>query len=595
MTKNALRRSQSFLKNLCDGVAAHMIIDPRDPWHGGVRCYLDLVVETRGAEACYAMAYLYRQSGEEKYLTWATAMVEFLLRSQAPNGWWIDEGSSTWRGTTVFKAMALEETYFLLKDQQAGLCKRIQSCLDKAINFLSKALTKEALNINYRLTLAPVLWMASEILGRQELTNKAASCTDLLLSHINEDGLIFGEGDGRVASRFIQPVDIGYNVGMSLGAITIYALETNNNRLLERILESAKAHLFFVYPDGSLDNSWGSRSYKWTLLDSKTVHGAAMAYLLLSHLNPSFLSALSRHLDYLETLMRDGECATGPHFYKNPDYVHPCMQMTLFHACGLASGLIHTRLSDAPDFDKGSLPCDDTPWSRKFHSVNVVLHRSKNIMATVAGTGHSRFSDRFFPTIPSGGNISYLWGAGFGPIQVGSQYNYERIEAGNMPESFDKPGNLTPRIDYYATKGNFFSSALERNTVVTVEKELFSVCCGRLRNLAGQDGGIGYKIAYAFRDSGLRKSFTLEGPFEGWILIQEPVVFDPELFSIERTHNGLNVLGPRAKLRLTFSHPIICNGSDRNALLWCPFPSVYCLDLKMRYIGEPAWVDIELA
>ena len=73
--------------------------------------------------------------------------------------------------------------------------------------------------------------------------------------------------------------------GMSVGAAAVYALQTKDGKLLADILASAKAHLRFIYPDGSLDNSWGSRSYKWTLLDGKTVHGAGMTYLLLTHLD----------------------------------------------------------------------------------------------------------------------------------------------------------------------------------------------------------------------------------------------------------------------------------------------------------------------
>ena len=58
----------------------------------------------------------------------------------------------------------------------------------------------------------------------------------------------------------------------------------------------------------------------------------------------------------------------------------------------------------------------------------------------IAGPEHSVLKDTFIPTMPTGGCLSYLWGEGYGPIQVGSQYHYQRIEPVNMPESFDRPG-----------------------------------------------------------------------------------------------------------------------------------------------------------
>jgi hypothetical protein len=547
------------------------------------------MIETRGAEACYAMALLYRETGDSRYLACARAMVEFLLRSQAASGWWTNDGTSIWRGITVFQTMALQETYLLLKEIDPPLCKRIEPSIAKAIGFLVTAFKPGQANINYRLALCPVLWTAAEVLGRSELRQRAASYADSFFSNVNEDELLKGEGDGRAS------VDVGYNVGMSLGALAIYALKAADTRLLDKILQSARAHLVFIYPDGSLDNSWGSRSYKWTMLDGKTVHGPAMTYLLLAHLDSAFLLALNRHLDYLEQRLRNGIIGTGPHCYKNPHYRHACAHPTFSHACGLASGLMYNRLLGAlPPVDQGRLPCDETPWSRQFRSVNVVLHRSKRMMATLSGSAHSWSKDRFHPTIPSGGGVSYLWGAGYGPIQVGSQQNYQRVEPANMPESFDKPGNLTPRVDYHSRNGTLFSSAFERDTRITLQNDFRSLSEGRLKSLEGVECGIAYKILYEFCDSGVKKIYELIGRWESWVFIREPVIFDPDWSVLQRLENGLVVIGPHGKIRITSSHAIHCSGSERNSLLWCPFPSVYGLDLRINYGGDRVWIDITL-
>jgi len=591
---SASKRGCNLLRQLCDGILGQTILDPQDPWYGGVRCNLDLMIETRGAEACYAMAYLYDQSGDDRYRTCAKAMTEFLLKRQASNGWWINEGGSTWRGTTVFMTLALAETHYFFKDSEPELAHRIRYAIEKAANFLMEAFTPTGANINYRLTLAPVLWMAGEILNKEPFKEKARFFGELILSHINKDGLLYGEGHNQTGEASSDSVDIGYNLGMSLGAVAIYALRANHEIVLNAVLDSATAHLPFLYPDGSLDNSWGSRCYKWTLLSSKTDHGLPITLLPLAHLAPMFLTAFHRHCDYMETLIQNGQLGTGPHFHKNPDYPHCCMHMTFSHACGMASGLIHQQFPTQTDEKADSLPCNVFPWSKTFQTVNVIIHRSKSLMATLAGPEHSVLKDTFIPTMPTGGCLSYLWGEGYGPIQVGSQYHYQRIEPVNMPESFDRPGNLTPRIEHLSLKGKVFSSVFERAPTITLLSEMVSKCTGRLKTLEGATCGVDYEITYEFRESAVTKSYQVSESPKGLVFIREPVVFDPDLCTLERAKHSIRILGPKGRLHITSRCPLICQDPTRNTLLWCPFPSVYCLDLKFEYAGDSTWVDFEV-
>jgi len=590
----ASQKGRNLLIQLCNGILRHTILDPQDPWYGGVRCNLDLMIETRGAEACYAMAYLYDQTGDERYRNCAKAMAEFLLKRQSPNGWWINEGGSIWRGTTVFMALALAEAYPFFKVSEPELGNRIQGAIEKAANYLIKAFRASGENINYRLTLAPVLWIASDILNIDSFKEQARNFGELIFSHINKDGLLFGEGYGHRGSLPPNSVDVGYSLGMSLGAVAIYALQAHHEEVLNAVLESAKAHLAFLYPDGSLDNSWGSRCYKWTLLSSKTVHGLPMLLLPLAHLDSVFLTAFQRHCDYMETLIQKEQLETGPHFHKNFDYPHSCIHMTFSHACGLASGLIHQHLSSNAELEPALLPCDSVPWAKSYSTVNVIIHRTKSLMCTLAGSGHSASEEKLFPTIPSGGCVSYLWGKGYGPIQVGSQFNYQRIEPGNMPESFDRPGNLTPRVEYLSSKGKVFSSVFERETAMTLLSDAVSKCRGQLKNLEGVACGVEYEITYEFRDTAIRKIYHISESPKGLIFIREPIVFDPDLCTFERSKRSIRILRPQGGIQVTSLRPLVCQDPTRDTLLWCPFPSVYCLDLKFEYVEGSTWVEFEI-
>ena len=589
----ASHKGDVLLTHLCDEILQHTILDPRDPWCGGVRCNLDLRIETRGAEACYAMAYLYKKNGDERYRACAKAMTEFLLNRQALNGWWLNEGGSTWRGTTVFMALALAEVYPFFQEGEPELGNNIQCALEKATNFLTKAFRVGGGNINYRLTLALVLWMAGDILNRDSLKQQARGFGELIFAHLNEDGFLFGEGHGQGGELSVGSVDVGYGLGMSLGAVAIYALKARHEKILDAVMKSTKAHLEFLYPDGSLDNSWGSRCYKWTLSSSKTVHGLPMVLLSISHLNPMFLTAFHRHCNYLERFFLNGQLQTGPHFHKNPDYLHSCIHMTFSHACGLASGLIHLQQASDAAIETKPLPCDLFPRAQHYQSLNVIVHRAKSLMATVTGSGQLSVGQKMFPTLPSGGCLSYLWSENYGPIQVGSQYNYQRIEPMNMPESFDKPGNLTPRVEFYSSKGMLFSSVFEREANLRLVSEKVSQCRGHLKNFEGNTSGVEYVINYEFRDSGVRKTYQILDPPKGFIFIREPIVFDPDLGMAEQTANSLKILGEYGGLHITSPWQPVWKEPTRQTLLWCPFPSVYGLDVKFEYEGDSFWVDIE--
>jgi len=78
---------------------------------------------------------------------------------------------------------------------------------------------------------------------------------------------------------------------MSLGALALYAILSGDTKVKLGVIKSLKTHLNFMYPDGSIDNSWGSRSYKWTMYGSKTAHGSQMALELLSDEDPAFRKA----------------------------------------------------------------------------------------------------------------------------------------------------------------------------------------------------------------------------------------------------------------------------------------------------------------
>ena len=49
-----------------------------------------------------------------------------------------------------------------------------------------------------------------------------------------------------------------------MGISTLYARLANDTLINNHVEEALKRHIGFVYPNGTIDNSWGIRSNKWT-------------------------------------------------------------------------------------------------------------------------------------------------------------------------------------------------------------------------------------------------------------------------------------------------------------------------------------------
>ena len=128
--------------------------------------------------------------------------------------------------------------------------------ITKAADFVQATFPRN--NVNYTPTGAVALVMASKAVPSPKASwlTKAASLMDTTLQSINTDNFITGEGSG---------VDLGYNIAQSIGYIAMYGLILPSTTHVDRAASLLKTHDYFMYPNGAIDNSWGTRTYKWTL------------------------------------------------------------------------------------------------------------------------------------------------------------------------------------------------------------------------------------------------------------------------------------------------------------------------------------------
>ena len=81
---------------------------------------------------------------------------------------------------------------------------------------------------------------------------------------MDEDGFINGEGGRSHTGK--SGVDLGYDMEMSLWGLGYYARCSGDSVVDAAVRRSLENHLYFIYPDGSMDGSWGIRSNKWTIV-----------------------------------------------------------------------------------------------------------------------------------------------------------------------------------------------------------------------------------------------------------------------------------------------------------------------------------------
>jgi len=104
---------QRLLKTWADGMLAQQIDSPGDlATHGALGCPACDRIHGRCMDAVYPFIHLAKTTGEEKYLTAAIRVMEWAENNVAqPDGsWTVMPDPKTWRGISVFGAIALAET-----------------------------------------------------------------------------------------------------------------------------------------------------------------------------------------------------------------------------------------------------------------------------------------------------------------------------------------------------------------------------------------------------------------------------------------------------------------------------------------------------
>ena len=543
-----------ILKTWCDTLIKLQMKEPQSPAiYGGIFCPACGRIHGRINDCMYPLIYLYKKTGDKKYYEAAKDVYCWTKHNtHRPGGFFLNDPNCLWFATTVFFNIQLGELLYHCKDVICPIeWEEWNASYCETLDFIYKNFNENlSCNINYRIAAAAAMAVAWAVKGEEKYKQRARELALYAINHIGEDGLIFGETQGLdsygIAPRGCRGVDLGYNVEESLPNLAVYLKYIGEDRTVEQaLLRSMDAHLSFMLPDGAWDNSWGSRSAKWTYYGSRTSDGCQGAYAYLSDRNALYAEAAHRNFLLYKKSTHNGLLTGGPHY---ADARLPtCIHHTFCHAKSLIP-LIESKMKRDKDL---LLPRETSKGMKTFSSVNVTLAAKGHFKASFSCYDFNALNAS---TTPTGGALTMLWNDKAGVILAASINEYDLVENLNMqvPPYFNDICQ-TPRLELKRGK-EVFRNTLDTTANITASEDKTTLVYnaqGVLKNFL-LHGTERFQITYKLGDSIFEICAATTAEDAVYIL---PL--------IARNTEALTVCGPAAQLKrenavitITCSQPI---------------------------------------
>lgn len=555
---------------------------PADANYGGIWCAYDRLYHTRAAEAMYPLAIAWQINHDTQYLQAAINAGNWLIRQQQPNGSW-KETPEEWTGTSTDQLLMMFLTYPHVEFKLSPTEKQSwNTTMRKAADYLKQVMSPEFASINYVATTSATLAKAGQFFNNKAYTIKAHELAHRTINKMDDDGFINGEGGRSYKNK--SGVDLGYDMEMSLWGLGYYAKITQDNEVTNAVKHALKNHVYFIYPDGSMDGTWGIRSNKWTTYGSATSDGCMALFSMFADDDPVYANAGVQNLRYIQTCIKDGVLGFGPqHFeiFKQEMCIYP----TFTKAKNIAFAWELEHRDSRP---QALLPTQKTGWIKYFKTLDVVEVRTKNFMATITGYNYKDYAGRSkskYMHRPAGGVISNLWVKGYGYVQASSQTVYSRPEPMSFPEA---PGviSLTPRIEY-TDSTDYFTNLYSFDCRLAIDKapaNQFKVSAnGELSDKEWLAGGVAYHINYTFGDNSIQKSIRLTyHDAQPLIKIVEPFI-DYKLAEFRLVDNhtvNITAKNKRFQFKILSGNVKLILGENADKYWW-PYPALEGYPLTM--------------
>ncbi len=511
---------ENLLETWCRSLLRLQIRGTGDPrLDGAILCPACGRIHGRCGEAAYPFLKMASLRGGEPWLAAARMAFQWSERNLLqPDGSLFNDLDVDWKGTTVFYAIQLADCLIFHGDLlEEGERRHWKERLEEIAGFLYGFEELKENNVNYPIANALALFLCGKVLEKPEYAKKAGELAALAGERFTENGLLFGEGipHEQRSRRGCLPVDLGYNMEETLPSLALYG-RLSGDRQAEALAENGlAAHLEFMTDDGGINNSFGTRCYKWTYWGSRTSDGCLLGLLLYGAKRPEFVRAARTNGKLLAACTHEGLLFGGPDYEAAGQ--PPCVHHTFTHAKVLAEIL---------DRDLQVLLEKEEPEAVK------EPEDAKELAGEVSG------GIRFYPEIASwsirrpgwygfvtaydweslrgghvsGGTLSFLWSAGAGAVLCSGMGAYFREEPANMQVFRSAAGahpgvreeSLSLRIE--ARRGGVCYSSVYEDQAECVCREDRIFVKGHLKDADHREpeGGIPYGLEYIFEDNRIR-------------------------------------------------------------------------------------------
>lgn len=491
----------ALLRDWCDALCAQQSASS-----GGVICPACRAIHGRCHEAAYPLLYTAGRTGDPKYLHAAQAVFAWGDNMQGADGSMRNDLQSDWKGVTVFAAIALHDALYFHGDLLDGTqCGQWRARLAQMGEWLYRNITVgAAAYINYYAANACAMALLGKFFDNPDYLGAAQRLADYCFAHESENGLLYGEGrphDARTAKGCLA-IDIGYNAEESLPSLVRYAETIGDAPALERCRRLWRAQLLWMLPDGAWDDSFGTRSFKWTYWGSRTADGCQDALLRLGRDDPVFAAAAWRNFTLLQRCTHGGLLAGGPDYAAAGEPI--CVHHTFCHAKALAgaldAGVYEIELPSAPEPAKAA--------ARYWPELDVCRLSCGGWIADVAGYD-ARYKRGGHV---SGGALSLLWHERCGAVVAAGMSEYTLLEPNNqqMPQNTAAHRSPCARIEAQIDGKRFaqihdYGAVLQCETQADAAAVRVQASLCDLENVPLPDGGCA--LTYTLRADGL----TVEG------------------------------------------------------------------------------------
>lgn len=489
-----------LLQTWCEALRTLQVRGTGNPrLDGGILCPACGRIHGRCFEAMEPFLYMASVSKEEIWIHAAEQL--FFWAEQVvsqPDGSYLNDIDSDWKGTTVFNVIQLAECLLF---HESGLPEDTRCLwkarLKKAAEFLYTFDEINGNNINYPVSNALALYECGLVLREPRFLDKARELAAMAGDSLTEHGLLFGEGVPRdqKSPRGCYPVDIGYNVEETLPSLALYGSLSGDTVALQIAEKGLAAQLMFMVGDGAWDNSFGTRNFKWTYWGSRTCDGCALGYLLLADRHSEFVLAAKKNMELMQACTYDGLLAGGLHYHAAGQ--PSCVHHTFTHAKVLA-GILERKLCREVRKEE-ALPRQKAEGIHCYPEIDSWLVTRASLTATVTA-----YDWEYLPGgHVSGGTLSLLHHERAGTLLCAGVGQYTLKEPNNMQIPMGgKHECLALRIEKQV--GDIrYSSIYENEAVVLAEGGQIKVR-GRLKDIRHRsrpDMDLSYTLLYEWEEN----------------------------------------------------------------------------------------------